>query len=271
MSKRKIIFTDFFGTLASNAIKYNKPQSKTEYQILQQFLKQYLNRNHLMYIISYSHNHATIDEYINIYKNLIAGIGELQKESLFFYINGNTSRDKTIIFDNFNLMEKNKEEALMQIAEDIKLNATDQIISAGDDINDLEMLFKANELGGISYFLTSSFEWNLEKEDEYLIRNIASARAISSCKGKSSYENSEFLAKFWIPIYNELKLKYEEEKISRIELEQMRIHLAILEGWNWYHIGEKKKQISEEMLGQKLVLVKNKNELYNILYDFNNK
>lgn len=274
MSKRTIIFSDFYDTLATYAIQGKDERGMKEFTTLSLFLNRYLQENHFMYIISNAAGHTTIGDSAILYNRIYNDLDKTYQDNLFYYAIGNptTEHEKTPL--NFKVVTGSKEKIVAKIIEEQNITQEDVVIGAGDMGTDIDMLFKISDIGGKSFYNIFRYYEEVKQSDEHYIRTIANKRACSFIDQK--YGNSlsfelrtkKVYEKF-LSIYNELKSKYENGDLSSKELEQM-YYYSMVNSFDYNSITnlirKEEKYISEEELTKKLVLVKNTEELYHQFY-----
>lgn len=276
MSKRTIIFSDFYDTLATYAIQGKDERGMKEFTTLSLFLNHYLQENHFMYIISNAAGHTTIGDSAVMYNRIYNELDSTYQDHLFYYAIGNptTEHEKTPL--NFKVVTGSKEKIVEQIIEEQNITQEDVVIGAGDMGTDINMLCKISDIGGKSFYNIARYYEEAKQSDEHYIRSIAHKRArllIEQKYGDSlSFElKSKLVDEKCLSIYNVLKSKYENGEFRSSELEQM-YYYSMVSSFDYNSITnlrkKEEKYISEEELTRKLVLVENTEELYNQFYKF---
>lgn len=264
MKNRKIIFTDFFETLATRELKRHPNLAKQEYELLQTFLYQYLTNQNLMFIIS-SSDHLILEDFVMIFNKLTSRLDDEKRKKLFFYMIG-SSKEGLKLPKNFYIIEGKKENVVSNLISRIKIKPEDTVIAAGNDANDINMLFKVHDIGGTSYFVNQYASIAQDMDIKDLIGSISS-KEIALTKGILNQDESDkyYENNFdkYVKIYNNLHKLYETGNISREKLTEIYSILSINEEYDFFHLKEKRNlQKDKEGIEKKLVLVNDRKDIY---------
>ena len=223
-----------------------------------------------MYIIS-SFDHVDRERFKRIFNKVSKGINKDKLKYLLFYITGVNRQDFNSYFrftDEYFLEETGitinhvygrKEDVVQHLLNEIKVQKSDQFISAGDTPGDINMLFKIHDIGGKSYYVNSYYNNVVQdKSVEILINSIACHNLDHSTYCSDEWNNSYFL------IYHKWLNDYHKGLINRDKLEYI---YSLLEIQNMHNLSyencEQTYPVDLSNYEKKLTLVKSIDEVFN--------
>lgn len=261
MNERKIIFTDFFDTLVPREIKCNNENSNKEYKIIQKFLNEYLNEKNIMYIIT-STSHSCLEEIFRVFNRMASNLDKDKLKYLHIYLTG--GGDYKFIKDYefsetgiiINHRGGSKEIIVERLINEIGIENNDKIISAGDSMRDINMLFKVHDIGGTSYYI-DKYNLKLAKDMrvESLINTIVLHRFDINILKEMKWHES------YVKAFNKLLEQYNSGIINREQLEHM---YAIIKISDMYSLIINKENNSSQFVNdieKKLVLVRDRKDI----------
>jgi len=267
---KKIIFTDLFDTIATKEIAKhpNSDKAKEEYQYLQNFLSQYLTPNNFIFIIS-KMEPLTLEHFLMIFEKLISKLDKEQLKNLSFYLTG-TKPEKITLPKNFNIVLEKKENIANQLIRKNKITTKDKILSAGNDGNDINMLFKVYDMGGTSYFINEYYYQIAQTlDDSSLLKEIASKETTLAHMKPIPKENLNEISKESQIVYNNMLKKlqhlYNSKKITREQLINMYSILTITKEYNTSTYSNSKK--NKDNIKKKLILVNDRKDIFKNFLD----
>ncbi len=264
MEKRKIIISDLIDTLVSIKIQSKSEEGEKELFTLVHFLNNYLQENQYMFIISNAGGHSTTERIAEVYHRLYYALENENRKYLWFYVIGDPLAQIEVVSDQFKIMRVDKKTITENIISDFYITENVQIIGAGNDVKDIDMLFTLHNLGGICYYIYDEFD---EETNESLIRSISFKKADlfmkSQCSNLNKFQYEEEFFEEFQKKYNELENDYQNGRLDRKTLLKMHSFLSIASQYNFIE-GTKKQTLIKDMsvLENKLILIKNKEELY---------
>ncbi len=268
MEKRKIIISDLIDTLTSLKIQSKSEDGEKELFTLVHFLNNYLQENQYMFIVSNAGGHSTTERIAEVYHRLYCALEKSCRKYLWFYVIGNPLAQIEMVSNQFIIMQEDKKTITKNIVSDFYITENDQIIGAGNDVKDIDMLFILHNLGGICYYIYDEFD---EETDESLIRSVSFKKTSLFMNNQYSNLNKiQYEEKFFEEFqkkYNELENDYQNGRLDRKTLLKMHSFLSIASQYNFIE-GTKKQTLIKDVsvLENKLILIKSKEDLYKKLW-----
>lgn len=211
----------------------------------------------------------TLEHFLMIFEKLISKLDKEQLKNLSFYLTG-TKPEKITLPKNFNIVLDKKENIANQLIRKNKITTKDKILSAGNDGNDINMLFKVYDMGGTSYFINEYYYQIAQTlDDSSLLKEIASKETTLAHMKPIPKENLNEISKESQIVYNNMLKKlqhlYNSKKITREQLINMYSILTITKEYNTSTYSNSKK--NKDNIKKKLILVNDRKDIFKNFLD----
>ena len=253
MEKRKVVFTNFFDTIARRAIKHDNIEGKQELKRVQDFLNDFLDKNNYMFILTLL-DHTSLEDFLIIFNKIAQGIEEEKIKNLSFHITGLSDTYKLIETHKLpdsnvvvNQYHSNKQTVTTSLIKNLSIGMQDHIVAAGSSLHDINMLLNLHDIGGTSYFMDKHYLPFCDSLDiDSMITRIAS----------HPVSKEKFLV-----IYNDLTRQYQNKVITKEEIQKMYVTCKISDICNSFINRDPIKL--QQQLEKKLILTRDYQDIIN--------